>query len=59
MHLSPLFAFYGQAGVPWDFYLLTFFHALLVIPVHIILFRWRAKDGYNSFYAKDVYVAKD
>ena len=53
MHLSTLFAMYGQPGIPWDFYLLTFFHALFAIPVHIVLFRWRAKDGYTSFYAKD------
>ena len=25
MHLSPFFAMYGQPGIPWDFFLLTFF----------------------------------
>ena len=57
MHSLDLFAMYGQPGIPWDFFLLTFFHALFVIPVHIVLFRWRAKDGYSSFYAKDIYPA--
>lgn len=57
MHLSPLFAMYGQPGIPWDFYLLTFFHALFAIPVHIVLFRWRAKEGYTSYYAKDIQKA--
>ena len=56
MSLTPLFAIYGQPGVPMDFFLLTFFHALFVIPFHIVLFRWRANSGYTSFYAKDYYV---
>ncbi len=59
MSLTPLFAIYGQPGVPMDFMLLTLFHALFVIPFHIVLFRWRAKSGYTSFYAKDYYVVKD
>tara|TARA_B100001250_G_scaffold405800_1_gene423840 strand:- start:628 stop:807 length:180 start_codon:yes stop_codon:yes gene_type:complete len=53
------FAIYGQPGVPMDFLLLTFFHALIAIPVHVIVFRARAKDGYTSFYSKDGYVVKD
>ena len=57
MLLSNFFAMYGQPGVPWDFYLLTFFHALFVIPVHIVLFRWRAQEGFTSFYAKDIQKA--
>jgi hypothetical protein len=59
MSLTPLFAIYGQPGVPMDFLLLTLFHALFVIPFHIVLFRWRAQSGYTSYYAKDYYVVKD
>ncbi|ABX08573.1 hypothetical protein [Prochlorococcus marinus] len=59
MHLSTLFAMYGQTGVPMDFLLLTFFHALVAIPVHIIIIRARATDGYTSFYSKEGYALKD
>ncbi len=59
MHLSPLFAIYGQPGVPMDFWLLTFFHALVAIPVHIIVIRARSKSGYTSLFSKDGYAIKD
>ena len=42
-----------------DFQLLTLFHALVAIPVHVIVFRARAHDGYKSLFAKDGYVIKE
>ena len=59
MFLSPLFAMYGQPGIPMDFILLTFFHAVAAIPVHIIIVRARSTDGYTSFYSKEGYSVKD
>ena len=59
MFLSNLFAMYGQPGVPMDFWLLTFFHAVVAFPVHVIVFRARSKTGYKSFYSKEGYVTKD
>ncbi len=53
------FSFYGHPGVPMDFWLLTFFHALVAIPVHIIVLRARSKTSYTSFYSKEGYVIKD
>ena len=60
MFSSILFAMYGQPGViPGDFFLLTFFHALVAIPVHIIVYRARSKSGYRSFFSKEGYAVKD
>ena len=59
LHSLNLFAMYGQPGIPMDFFLLTFFHALAAIPVHIIILRARAKDGYTSLYSKEAYVVKN
>ena len=59
MYLHNIFAMYGQPGIPGDFLLLTFFHALVAIPVHILVLRYRAKTGYKSLFAKDRYVVKD
>ncbi len=56
---ASLFAIYGQPGVPMDFLLLTLFHALVAIPVHIIVFRARAKSNYTSLFSKDGYTIKD
>ena len=59
MHLPSFFAIYGQPGVPMDFWLLTLFHVLVAVPVHIIVFRARSTDGYTSLFSKDGYVVKD
>ena len=60
MVLSPLFAMLGKPGViPMDFFLLTFFHAVIAIPVHIIVIRARAKSGYRSLFSKDGYTIKN
>ena len=58
MFSSSLFAIYGQPGVPMDFQLLTLFHALIAIPVHIIVFRARSRDGYKSLFSKAAYTVK-
>ncbi len=59
MSQLSLFAMYGQPGVPMDFLLLTFFHALAAIPVHLIVLRARRTSGYSSYFSKDGYVVKD
>ncbi len=53
------FAIYGQPGVPQDFLLLTFFHALVAIPVHIIVLRARKTSNYTSLFSKQGYTVKD
>ena len=55
MFISHLFGIYGQPGVPMDFWLLTFFHAVVAIPVHIIILRARSRDGYTSLFSKEGY----
>ncbi len=59
MMQANLFAMYGQPGIPMDFMLLTFFHFVVALPVHIIILRARAKSGYTSFYSKAGYDIKD
>ena len=55
-----LLAMYGQPGtIPGDFLLLTFFHALIAVPVHIIILRARLKTGYKSLFSKEGYTIKD
>ncbi len=57
--MNSFFAIYGQPGIPLDFQLLTFFHALIAIPVHLIVLRARAKDAYYSFFSKEGYTIKN
>ncbi len=55
MSLAPLFAIYGQPGVPLDFWLLTVAHAVIGIPLVITIMRARSVSGYTSFYSKEGY----
>jgi len=60
MFSTPLLAMFGKPGViPMDFFLLTFFHAVVAIPVHIIVYRARAKSGYRSLFSKEGYTIKN
>ncbi len=42
-----------------DFWLLTIAHAVVAIPVHVIILRARSTTGYTSLFSKEGYAVKD